>query len=123
MLWVRIPPGPLINQGSGGRGQESGVREKQSRIHYSPSDPCLLIPVSSFHVLAGQGLWPPSSHGGDRGFESHLGFCRQGRQPADHLGSNPGMLWVQLPPLLIRSQKSAVRSQNREPMHEFLADS
>lgn len=27
---------------------------------------------------------------------------RQGRQPADHLGSNPGMLWVQLPPLLIR---------------------
>jgi ABC-type phosphate transport system permease subunit len=25
------------------------------------------------HVLAGQRLWPPSSQGGDRGFESHLG--------------------------------------------------
>ena len=32
------------------------------------------------------------------GFDSALWAQRLGRQPADHLGLEPGMLWVRLPP-------------------------
>ena len=32
------------------------------------------------------------------GFDSRPGHKRLGRQPADHLGLEPGMLWVRVPP-------------------------
>lgn len=37
------------------------------------------------------------------GFDSHAGYCevQRSRQPADQLGSNPGMLWVRFPPSLL----------------------
>ena len=35
--------------------------------------------LTNLNVLAGQGLWPPPSHGGDRGFESHLGIVASGQ--------------------------------------------
>ena len=33
----------------------------------------------------------------------HPGPLRLGRQPADHLGLEPGMLWVRLPPEPLRT--------------------
>src|SRR2546421_5520080 len=36
---------------------------------------------------------------------------RQGRQPADHLRSNRGMLWVRLPPLLLDVSAGHRRAQ------------
>ncbi len=49
----------------------------------------------------------PPCQGGDRGFKSHRGRLWLGRQLADHLGSNPGMLWVRLPPELLNAISNA----------------
>ncbi len=51
-------------------------------------------------------LWPRYANLAERlglnpsvcGFDSRSGHLRLGRQPADHLGLEPGMLWVRLPP-------------------------
>ena len=40
--------------------------------------------------------------GDDRRFESAQDYYWLGRQPADHLGLEPGMLWVQIPPEPLR---------------------
>ena len=37
----------------------------------------------------------------DSRFDSSLGHIRLGRQLADHLGLEPGMLWVRIPPELL----------------------
>ena len=40
------------------------------------------------------------------GFDSRSGHMRLGRQPADHLGLEPGMLWVRLPPEPLRTLRT-----------------
>lgn len=44
----------------------------------------------------------PLCQGGGRGFKSHRGRFQVGtvRKPAERPGSNPGDLWVQIPPVL-----------------------
>ena len=39
----------------------------------------------------------------DSRFDSSSGHMRLGRQLADHLGLEPGMLWVRIPPELLKS--------------------
>ena len=40
----------------------------------------------------------------DSRFESSSGYIRLGRQLADHLGLEPGMLWVRIPPELLQEK-------------------
>jgi hypothetical protein len=53
----------------------------------------------------------PEYAGSNPAIQTQTEGSRQGRQPADHPGLNPGMLWVRFPPLLVQASAGHGRAQ------------
>ena len=89
-LWVRVPRLPLRKTwGHGPRGRrQHGMLEIRVRLPVTPLE-------KHGPVVQRQRLLV---HTQETMVRLHPGPLRLGRQPADHLGLEPGMLWVRLPP-------------------------
>jgi hypothetical protein len=101
-LWVRLPPWVL---GPGCKGfrlgrqwaDHSRLEREMLRVRLPP-EPSITPSWSSPECS-------PPCHGGDRGFKSRRGrWNGTVRKPAKRPGSNPGVLWVRLPPVLLAAE-------------------
>ena len=104
-LWVRLPPrvlGRWVQRFRLGRqwADHSRLEREMLRVRVPP-EPSITPSWSSPECS-------PPCHGGGRGFESRRGRWseRDGtvRKPAKRPGSNPGILWVRLPPVLLADE-------------------
>jgi hypothetical protein len=90
-IWVRFPVRPL----------NSPVVQRQRLLSYKQETmvqlhPGLLTNAQVRQLAERLGLNPSVCR-----FDSCSGHIRLGRQLADHLGLEPGMLWVRIPPELL----------------------
>ena len=104
-IWVRFPVSPLRQS----RGPTATTPVLQTGN--DGSTPSGTITNAQVRQLAERlGLNPRDSR-----FDSSSGHMRLGRQLADHLGLEPGMLWVRIPPELLNKTSSSWSSLECSP--------